>query len=472
MHHAQIAQRAFDTPLMIAPAKALAFLSGLGPRITGRKISFDGEAASEPDLTVARQTAHASVIGGDLVGRHGDDADAPFPVIDGVAVIAIAGTLVHRGAWIGQSSGLISYEGLAAQIDAAVSDDAIRGITLEIDSFGGEVAGAFDLADRIRAARDAKPVHAFLAEHALSAGYALASQADRITLPRTGAAGSIGVITMHTDMSGMLAQKGVAVTLIHAGAQKADGNPYAALPEGIRDRLQAELEDLRILFAETVAAGRGARMTRDAALATEAAIFRGPAAVEAGLADTVADPRAAFRAFADSLDRPVLSVGRTPPRQTLLPPHPKQEMIMSDQTDADAQTPAQQNPKAAAPGATATPPQPTTPTAQQPAEASAPAVEPSAPAAAAPSDATADAIRAEAAEVASICAQAAKLGVALDAADAVRRGVSPDALRGQILNSLAARSDASGILASAPAPTNKPSPLVTAARKSADSAQR
>lgn len=465
MHHAQIAQRAFDTPLMIAPAKALGFLSGLGPRITGQEIRFDAVGNAEHDLSAARQTARASLIGGDLVGRHGDDADAPFPVIDGVAVIAIAGTLVHRGAWIGQSSGLTSYEGLAAQIDAAASDPAIRGIALEIDSFGGEVAGAFDLADRIRAARDAKPVHAFLAEHALSAGYALASQATRITLPRTGAAGSIGVVTMHTDMSGMLAQKGVAVTLIHAGAQKADGNPYAALPEGIRDRLQAELEDLRILFAETVAAGRGARMTMEAALATEAAIFRGAAALKAGLADAVADPRAAFRAFADSLSRPVLPVGLR--AQSLTLSNPKQEMIMSDQTDADARTPEQQDPQAAAPGATATPPQPTTPTAQQP--AAAPPAPGAAPAAA---QNDADAIRAEAAEVASICAQAAQLGVTLDAADAVRRGVSPDALRGQILDSLAARSEASGILASTPAPTNKPSPLVAAARKSADSASR
>ena len=464
MQHAQIAQRAFDTPLMIAPAKALAFLSGLGPRITGEEIRFDGMTVAEPDLTAARQTALASLICGDLAKRHGDDADAPFPVIDGVAVIAIAGTLVHRGAWIGQSSGLTSYEGLAAQIDAAVHDPAIRGIALEIDSFGGEVAGAFDLADRIRAARAKKPVHAFLAENALSAGYALASQATRITLPRTGAAGSIGVITMHTDMSGMLAQKGVAVTLIHAGAQKADGNPYAALPEGVRERLQAELEDLRILFAETVAAGRGAKMTKEAALATEAAVFRGAAAVEAGLADAVADPRAAFRAFADSLSRPALPVGRPTKSPTLSPPHPKQEMIMSDQTDEDARMPDQQ---AAARGAAATPKQPAASTAQQA------AAEPSAPGAApaaAPSDA--DAIRAEAAEVASICAQAAKLGVALDAADAVRRGVSPDALRGQILDSLAAKSDASGILASTPAPTNKPSPLVAAVLKSADSATR
>ena len=467
MHHAQIAQRAFDTPLMIAPAKALGFLSGLGPRITGQEIRFDGAGIVETDMITARQTARASLIGGDLVGRHGDDADAPFPIIDGVAVIAIAGTLVHRGAWIGQSSGLTSYEGLAAQIDAAVHDPAIRGIALEIDSFGGEVAGAFDLADRIRAARDKKPVHAFLAEHALSAGYALASQADRITLPRTGAAGSIGVITMHTDMSGMLAQKGVAVTLIHAGAQKADGNPYAALPEGIRDRLQAELEDFRILFAETVALGREATLGKDAALATEAAIFRGAAAVDAGLADAVADPRTAFRAFTESVNRPAVQIGRTPATQSLSNPHPKQEMIMTDQTDADARTPDQQAPQAAAPSAAQTPTHPTTPTAQQP------AAEPPAPGTA-PAAATsaADTIRAEAAEVASICAQAAKLGVTLDAADAVRRGVSPDALRGQILDSLAARSDANGILASAPAPTNKPSPLVTAARKSADSAQR
>lgn len=454
MQHAQIAQRAFDTPLMIAPAKALAFLSGLGPRITGEEIRFDGMTVAEPDLTAARQTALASLICGDLAKRHGDDADAPFPVIDGVVVIAIAGTLVHRGAWIGQSSGLTSYEGLAAQIDAAVHDPAIRGIALEIDSFGGEVAGAFDLADRIRAARAKKPVHSFLAEHALSAGYALASQATRITLPRTGTAGSIGVITMHTDMSGMLAQKGLAVTLIHAGARKGDGNPYAALPEAIRDRLQAELEDLRILFAETVAAGRGAKLGKEAALATEAAIFRGTAAVEAGLADAVDDPRAAFRAFVDSLGRPSVQIGWTPAHHTLSPPNLKQEMIMSDQTDEDARTPDQQGPQAA------TPDQPSAPTAEPP----------SAKVPVAPTDA--DAIRAGAAEVASICAQAAKLGVTLDAADAVRRGVSPDALRGQILDSLAAKSDASGILASTPAPTTKPSPLVAAVRKSADSAQR
>src|SRR5690606_1486355 len=222
----------------------------------------------------------------------------PFAVVDGIAVIEIAGTLVHRGAWIGQSSGLTSYEGIAAQLQAAITDPAIRGIALDIDSFGREVAGAFDLADRIRAARAQKPIHAFVADHALSAGYALASQADRIILPRTGSVGSIGVVAMHSDMSGALDQKGIAVTLIHAGARKLDANPYQPLPEAVRTRIAGELEDLRQLCAETVAEGRGTRLDTLRALGTEAAVFRGEAAVFAGLADEVADPLTAFRAFA------------------------------------------------------------------------------------------------------------------------------------------------------------------------------
>jgi ClpP class serine protease len=225
MHHARIAQRAFNTPLMVEPSKALAFLSGLGPRIAGQEITFHGGDLAETDVVHAALPAHASLIGGETASHNLEIEDRPFALIDGIAVIEIAGTLVHRGAWIGQSSGLTSYEGIAVQIDAAVTDPQVRGIALEIDSFGGEVAGAFDLADRIRKAREIKPVHAFVAEHALSAGYALASQADHITLPRTGAVGSIGVVTLHTEMSGMLEQKGVTVTLVHAGAHKTDANP-------------------------------------------------------------------------------------------------------------------------------------------------------------------------------------------------------------------------------------------------------
>ena len=438
MHHAQIAQRAFNTPLMVDPAKALAFLSGLGPRITGQEITFQGVALPSGDIEHAALPARASLFGTDLAQRHQRNGTQPFALIDGIAVIEIAGTLVHRGAWIGQSSGLTSYEGIAAQLQAALADPGVRGIALDIDSFGGEVAGAFDLADRIRAARAQKPVHAFVAEHALSAGYVLASQADRIILPRTGAVGSIGVVALHTDMSGALDQKGIAVTLIHAGTHKIDANPYQPLPQAVHDQMQRELEVVRFLFAETVAAGRGDRLTQSAALATEAAVFRGADAITAGLADELADPVTAFRTFA------------TAPRGTN-PTSRKGPQMTTTSTD----TPN--------PAADATP------------VAATPAVPPLAAAAPTPdaTTMTADAVRAEAAEVAQVCAQAARLGVTIDAVDAVTRGLKPEALRARVLADLAARSDAAGIIATAPAAAAaKDSPIIAAAKKAATDAKR
>ncbi|SDX80566.1 S49 family peptidase [Roseicitreum antarcticum] len=442
MHHAQIAQRAFNTPLMVDPAKALAFLSGLGPRITGQEITFHGLEIDASEQTAAAMPARASLFGNDLAQRHQRNGSQPYALIDGIAVIEIAGTLVHRGAWIGQSSGLTSYEGIAAQLQAALIDPGVRGIALDIDSFGGEVAGAFDLADRIRAARLQKPVHAFVAEHALSAGYVLASQADRIVLPRTGVVGSIGVVALHTDMSGALDQKGIAVTMIHAGAHKIDANPYQPLPEAVHDQMQRELEVVRFLFAETVAAGRGDRLTHTAALATEAAVFRGANAIAAGLADDLADPVTAFRSFSAA------------PRGTTPPSRKGPQMTTSTDTP---------NP---APTAVANPTQTTT-TAAPTMPVSSVAVAPN------PVSMSADAVRIEAAEVAQVCAQAARLGVQIDAADAVSRGLKPEALRARVLADLAARSDAAGIIATAPAAAAaKDSPIIAAAKKAATDAKR
>lgn len=433
MPYPQIAQRAFNTPLLVDPAKALAFLVGLGPRLAGGEISLNGPEIAAAGQTSVAPLGHALLFADDPAEVPTQDSGRPFTLVDGVAVIGIAGTLVHRGAWIGQSSGLTSYEGIAAQLSVALADPSVRGIALDIDSFGGEAAGAFDLADRIRAARQVKPLHAFVGDHALSAAYALASQADHIVLSRTGAVGSIGVVAIHSDMSGALDQKGIAVTLLHAGARKVDGNPYQPLPDGVRDRMMRDLEVMRFLFAETVAAGRGSSLDHAATLATEAAVFRGAEAITAGLADELADPITALHAFAASLCSSAVTT--------------RKDLTLTTTPD-DPATP------------------PVSPTVTPSAElvAAPPATTP------APADLaaiTAEAIRAEVAEVVEVCAQAARLGLQIDAADAVARGVNPEALRAQVLADLAARSDAAGILATAPAAATRESPLVAAARKSA-----
>lgn len=459
MFHAQIAQRAFNTPLLVEPSKAMAFLAGLGPRITGRQLRLTGLDIADEDMTRAALPARAGILTNGLAEQIQRNGQSPYALVDGVAVIEISGVLVHRGAWIGQSSGQTSYEGIAAQLAAAAADPLVRGIALEIDSFGGEVAGVFDLADAIRAARAAVPVWAFVAEHAFSAGYALASQADRIILPRTGAVGSIGVVVMHADLSGQLSDAGVTVTLIHSGAHKVDGNPYEPLLDPVRARIQGEIDGLRSLFAETVGAGRGRRLSAEAALATEAECYRGAEAVDAGLADEVSDPASAFAAFTAFVN------GRVPSRSTG-PRHtaqsqPTKELIMKPEATATSEDPADENESQVAP-----PPAPETP------------VSPTAPTPAAPpepspteaGDATAQAAvsraRTEAAELATIAAQAARLGLTVDLADAVQKGVAPDALRASVLTQLASRSDAAAIVAVPPPKSAAPeSPLVAAVKR-------
>jgi len=476
MLHARIAARAFNTPLLVEPSKAMAFLSGLGPRILGRRVEL-----AEQDGVIegpASLPARASILAGSLSGRLNQHGDAPYPVVDGIAVIEISGVLIHRGGWIGQSSGQTSYEGISAQIEAAANDPAVRGLALEIDSFGGEVAGVFDLADRIRATRAEKPVWAFVAEHAFSAGYALASQADRILLPRTGALGSIGVVVMHADMSGQLDQDGVRVTLIHSGRHKVDGNPYQPIPETVHDDIQREIDVLRFLFAETVAAGRASWLSQEAAMATEAATYRGTNAVTAGLADEVTDLARGFASFRQMLAATSILPPARIQRASL--PQPRQEAIMAtknepedslqdtgpDEMDtANSETDAADAP----PAAPAT--QPTT--SQLPASSTTAAV----PVAAQSSNLAelSAQMREAAAEIADIAAQAGRLGIAIDAAKALREGTAPEVLRRLVLERASAAADARDIVAAPPSPVlpkTAESPIVAAAKKAASAGSR
>jgi capsid assembly protease len=472
MLHARIAARAFNTPLLVEPTKAMAFLSGLGPRILGRRVEMvDSDGASDG---AAYLPARASILAGGLTESLQHNADAPYPVVDGIAVIEIAGVLIHRGSWIGQSSGQTSYEGISAQIEAAASDPSVRGLALEIDSFGGEVAGVFDLADRIRAIRGSKPVWAFVAEHAFSAGYALASQANRILLPRTGAVGSIGVVVLHADLSAQLDQDGVRVTLIHSGQHKVDGNPYEPLPENVRDDIQREIDVLRFLFAETVAAGRAGQLSQEAALATEAATYRGVDAVSAGLADEVIDLTRGFARFRESLSVPSLTARL--PRAS----HPRaKEAAMSATTYAtEANTEISDTEDAVLESATEQ--------GEQEAEQSVQEEDPAPVAAAAPLPAPATAqpsnlaelsaqLREAAAEIAEIAAQAGRLGIAIDAAKALRDGTAPEALRRLVLERASAAADARDIVASPPSPVlpkSAESPIVAAAKKAASAGSR
>jgi len=260
-----VGDRLIGRPLLCTPERIEQILSVLGERV--------GLEVFEAPKAEARAFEAP-------LAKHG-----LYRVTDsGVAIVPIVGTLVNRGSWIGASSGLVSYEGITAQIKKAGADPDVRGILLDIDSPGGEASGCFDLTTLIREVDKVKPVVAFANDKAASGGYALASGAREIWTTQTGMVGSIGVVLVHMDRAGQLAKAGLKPTIIHAGARKADGHPFGPLPDDVRTDLQVEMERVRALFVATVSGGRK-KLSSDALAATEARVYHGAAAVDAGLAE-------------------------------------------------------------------------------------------------------------------------------------------------------------------------------------------
>lgn len=299
-----LAARLFGVPLAIHRPKLDVILAVLGPRV--------GLA----DL--------AAPVGFSPPAR---DASAQTPKI---AVIPIHGTLVRRTVGLEAESGLTSYAGLAAQLDAALASPEVAAILLDVDSPGGESGGVFDLADRIRAASQIKPVWAVANDMAFSAAYALASAASKVFVSRTGGVGSIGVIAMHVDQSEKDVQDGVRYTAVFAGDRKNDLNPHEPISSEAHAFLKAEVNRIYGMFVETVARNRGIdpSTVRD----TEAGLFFGQAAVAIGLADAIGTLDDALAQLVESVSSlPNLAASHSGSFRNL-----QMESFMNDRTDPAA----------------------------------------------------------------------------------------------------------------------------------------
>lgn len=290
-----LATRLFNTPLAIRPEKAEIIMAALAERLgVTHLVRGDGGAVIFADGGAATE-----IGAGDEGGRSNTRSDRGYDLVSGVAVISVCGTMVQRTGTLRPYSGMVGCDGVRLVFLAALADPAVDAIVLDIDSPGGEVAGAFDLADTIYAARGDKPIWAILNECAYSAAYAIASAADYITVPRTGGTGSVGVIMLHCDMSKALDKAGFAVTLITYGDRKADGADVAPLSKEAFARFQTDIDSVGEIFVNTVARNRG--MKAAAVRNTQAITFLGANGVEIGFADAVMAPDEAFRALLHKL---------------------------------------------------------------------------------------------------------------------------------------------------------------------------
>lgn len=216
-----------------------------------------------------------------------------------VARVPVEGTLVHKLGGCSPWSGMVGYDCLEKVIADAQANKEVGAVLLDIDSPGGEVAGCFDFARKLRtmgASAGGKPIVAHANEMACSAAYAIAASCDAIMASETAIVGSIGVWTMLVDMTKGLSKNGIEVTMVRAGDRKARGGPYEHADKATFDKLQAWVDETWDIFAGLVAESRP--ISKAAVIGLAGDWFTGPDALALGLVDAVDSPEAIFEAVA------------------------------------------------------------------------------------------------------------------------------------------------------------------------------
>lgn len=284
MKYPHLATRLFNCPLLIERGKLQVIANVLFPRLEiGESVEVSAEIL--PGAAATRETSksqYASRIEG-----------------DGIGVIEISGSLVNR--YASAPSGVLAYDRIADAVNFMVSSPDVKGIMLRVDSYGGEVAGAFDLADTLAAAAKKKPMWCSVDDAAFSAAFLLASQAGRIYVTRTAGVGSVGVVALHVDQSEYNAKIGVKVTPIFAGAKKVDLSPHQPLSEETRNEIQGLIDGHYGQFVSYVANARN--MAQKAVKETEAGLYFGQAGIDIGFADKLGTFPEAMEAFSSYLRR-------------------------------------------------------------------------------------------------------------------------------------------------------------------------
>ena len=205
-----------------------------------------------------------------------------------IAVLSLFGVIAPRMSSLEESSGGVSAESFGRAFDAAVNDPDVGHIVLDMNSPGGAAAGIPELAAKIYAARNIKPVTAVGNLQICSACYWIAAAAREIVLTPSGEAGSIGVVIVHQDESQLNERLGIKSTIITTAPNKFIANHLEPLSEEGRRFLEGRAKAIHTNFVAAVAEYRGVSVSKVESDFGQGASLAASDALAAGLVDRIA----------------------------------------------------------------------------------------------------------------------------------------------------------------------------------------
>lgn len=205
-----------------------------------------------------------------------------------VAVVPLLGTISKRMSAMDAMSGGASLNAFMENLRTAVNDPDVGSILIDVHSPGGSVYGVEEAFRAVLAARKQKRVVALVNSLSASAAYYISAGAEEIVATPSSEAGSIGVYTVHFDWSEAAANDGVKITIVKAGAHKAEGNPYEPLGDDAREHMQSIVDAFYGQFVAAVAKGRDLSVEEVEKRFGQGRTFDSARLVTLGMADRVA----------------------------------------------------------------------------------------------------------------------------------------------------------------------------------------
>lgn len=201
---------------------------------------------------------------------------------DVVAVVSLHGPIQENASGGILTGGAITPVLVRDRIDDAVAD-GVAAVVLRIDSPGGTVAASQEIATIIEEAE--VPIVVSMGDLVASGGYYMSTTADRIVAHPGTLTGSIGVIWISVDPTGLLDRLGIELDVITQGEHK-DMSIPGRLDGENRRIVEGLTADIYEQFVDAVADGRDLPRDEVLGLAT-GRLFTGEEAVDAGLVDVL-----------------------------------------------------------------------------------------------------------------------------------------------------------------------------------------
>ncbi|MDX1959191.1 MAG: signal peptide peptidase SppA [Leptospiraceae bacterium] len=202
---------------------------------------------------------------------------------------------IHSGKSTYSSTGL---DTILAKLEDIESRADIKGILLEINSPGGTVGASQEIYSEIMRLKKKKKVVVSMKDLAASGGYYIAAASDHIfALPGT-ITGSIGVITISPNISGLLKKYDIKMNVFKKGKYKDTLSMFKNPTEAEEEIIEDMLEDTYSRFIEDVKIGRN--MTdKEVEKAAEGRVFSGEEAVRKKLVDSIGGRREALQKLSE-----------------------------------------------------------------------------------------------------------------------------------------------------------------------------